>query len=159
MLHLLQYRLVAAARSLTAICNPTLSPTHAPRRLSASERNRGQTAPRERLRGGNSDVSNARGTPNGTLHARRTTKMCTTLFADRNKRIDIMPPDALHRSVSYQKCSRETRVISPGPIANGLTQCRSSVEAFSSNSSRSTLRGRSARQQKISPVENSPRGK
>ena len=30
--------------------------------------------------GGNSDVSNARGTPNGTLHARLTTKMCTTLF-------------------------------------------------------------------------------
>ena len=29
MLHLLQCRLVAAARSLTAICNPTLSPhTH-----------------------------------------------------------------------------------------------------------------------------------
>ena len=138
---------------------PYPQPTHAPRRLSARERHLGQTAPRERLRGGNSDVSNARGTPNGTLHARLTTKMCTTPFADRNQRLDIMPPNALHRSVSYRKCSRETRVISPGPIANGLTQCRPPVEAFSSNSSRSTLRGRSARQQKISPVENSPRGK
>ena len=122
--------------------------THAPRRLSARERHLRQTAPREILRGG---------TPNGTLHARLTTKMCTTLFADRNQRLDIMPPNTLHRSASYRKCSRETRVISPGPISNGLTQCRPSVEAFSSNSS-STLRGRSARQQNISPVENSPRG-
>ena len=135
---------------------PYPQPTHAPRRLSARERHLGQTAPRERLRGGNSDVSNARGTPNGTLHARLTTKMCTTLFADRNQRLYIMPPNALHRSVSYRTCGRETRVISPVPIANRLTQCRPPVEALSSNSSRSTLRGTSARQQKISPVENSP---
>ena len=59
---------------------------------------------------------------------RLTTKMCTTLFADRNQRLDIMPPNALHRSVSYRRCSRETLVISPGPIANGLTQCRPPVE-------------------------------
>ena len=138
---------------------PYPQPTHAPRRLSARERHLGQTAPRERLRGRNSDVSNARGTPNGTLHARLTTKMCTTLFADRNQCLDIMPPNVLHRSISYRKCSRETRVISPGLIANGLTQCRPPVEAFSSSSSRSTLRGRSARPQKISPVENFPLGK
>ena len=86
---------------------PYPQPTHAPRWLSAGERHLGQTAPRERLRGGNSDVSNARGTPNGTLHARLTTKMCTTLFADRNQRLYIMPPNALHRSVSYRTCSRE----------------------------------------------------
>ena len=109
-------------------------PAHAPRRLSAHERYLGQTARRERLRGGNSDVRNARGTPNGTLHARLTTKMCTALFADRNQCLDIMPPNALHRSVSYRKCSRETRVISPGPIANGLIQCRPPVDALSSNS-------------------------
>ena len=155
MLHLLQCRIVAAARSLTAICNPTLSPhTH----RDGYRHVRG-TTPRERLRGGNSDVSIARGTPNGTLHARLTTKMYTTLFADRNQRLEIMPPNALRRSVSYRKCSLETRVISPGPIANGLVQCRPPVEAFSGNSSRSTLRGRSARQQKISPVEDPPRGK
>ena len=35
----------------------------------------------------------ARGTPNGTLHARLTTKMCTTLFADRNQRLDIYAPE------------------------------------------------------------------
>ena len=155
MLHLLQCRIVAAARSLTAICNPTLSPhTH----RDGYRHVRG-TTPRERLRGGNSDVSIARGTPNGTLHARLTTKMCTILFADRNQRLVIMPPNALHRSASYRKCSRETRVISPGPIAHGLTQRRPPVEAFSSNSSRSTLHGRSARQQKISRVEPPPRGK
>ena len=77
MLHLLQCRLVAAARSLTAIRN--------------RERHLGQTAPRERLRGETSDVSNARGTPNDTLHARLTTFMRTTPFADRNQRLDIGP--------------------------------------------------------------------
>ena len=158
MLHLLQCSLVATAQSLTAICNPTLSPhTH----RDGYGHVRGiwdRLHPAKKLRRANSDISNARGTSNGTLHARLTTKTCTTLFADRNQRLDIMPPNALHRSVSYRMCSRETRVISPGPIANGLTQCRPPV-AFSSNSSRSTLRGRSARQQKISPVENSPRGK
>ena len=61
---------------------------------------------------------------------RLTTKMCTTLFADRNQRLDIMPPNASHRSVSYRRCSRETLVISPGPIANGLTQCRPPVEVY-----------------------------
>ena len=121
---------------------PYPQPTHAPRSLSVRERHLGQAAPRERLRGGNSDVSNVRRTPNGALHAKLTTKMCTTLLADRNQRLDIIPPNALHRSISYRKCSRETRMISPGPIANGLTQYKPPAEASSSNSRRSTLRGR-----------------
>ena len=42
---------------------------------------------------------NARGRPNGTRYAKPTTKVCTTLFADRNQRLEIVPPNAVHRAV------------------------------------------------------------
>ena len=34
---------------------------------------------------------------------------CTTLFADRNQRLEVVLPNALHKTVAYRKCSRELR--------------------------------------------------
>ena len=36
-------------------------------------------------------------------------KICTTLFADRHQCLEIVPPNAVHRAVSYRMCSQEPR--------------------------------------------------
>lgn len=51
---------------------------------------------------------NTRGTPE-RCSARANQQPCTTLFADRNQRLDVMLPNALHTAVSYRMCSREPR--------------------------------------------------
>ena len=50
---------------------------------------------------------------------------CTTLFADRNQRLYIMPPNAYTKQqlIAYRMCSLERQVINPCPKASGLTRC------------------------------------
>ena len=120
----MQCKVVATARSLAAICKPTLNQhTH----RDGDRHVRGiwdRLHPAQYYAEEIGMLVTHAEHQNSTLHARPTTKTCTALFADRNQCQGVMPPNPLHRSVSYPTRSRETREISPGPIANGLTRCR-----------------------------------
>ena len=74
-----------------------------------------------------------RRTENDTPHAEPTT--CTTLFADRNQRLEVMPPNALHTAVAYRMCSRKPRRSVRAQGASGLTQCDLQQKANSGRSS------------------------
>ena len=87
----------------------------------------GQTTPREEPRAGDfGGQLQTHGTENGTPCAEPTT--CTTLFADRNKLLEVMPPNALQAAVAYRMCAQ---VINPGP----RTQCDLQQKANSGRSS------------------------
>ena len=108
-------------------------------------------------RAGFTDGRNARGRPNGTPYAKPTFK---------NLHNSIRRPESMPRNCAPECCTQSsivpnvqprTQVISPGPVANGLTQCRPPAEAppatpaaaYASHASRSSL------QQKHTPAEES----
>ena len=62
-----------------------------------------------------------RRTENGTPHAEPTT--CTTLFADRNRRLEIMLPNALHRQLRTESAAESPGDQSGPNKQSGLTQC------------------------------------
>ena len=137
MLYTFRYRLVAAARMLTVRSSADTRTNTARRRYLGPPRGRSPhrvyVAAARKLRGrssadnhtntafaegildnfagearaGFTDDRKARGRLNGTPNANPTTKVCTTLFADRNQRLEIVPPNAVHRAVSYRLCSQE----------------------------------------------------
>ena len=102
-------------------------------------------------------MAKTRRRPNGTPYAKLTTKGCTTLLADRNQRLEVVLPECCTQSSIVPNVQPRTQVISPGPVANGLTQCRPPAEAppatpaaaYACNARRSLL------QQKQTPAEDS----
>ena len=50
-------------------------------------------------------------------HSARKPTARTTLFADRNQRLEVMPPNALHTAVAYRNVQPRAQVISPGPVS------------------------------------------
>ena len=94
----------AAAKQLL----PSLSLHTLPRRHSARGRYLGQASPRDKKRAGFLDVSRTQGTPKGTLHAANY-QVLRHSFRRPRPRLELCPPNALHRTVSYRMCSREPR--------------------------------------------------
>ena len=62
-------------------------------------------------------------TPRLQKSARGNNKLCTTLFADRNRRLETVLPNALHLM-----CNLERQVISPGPGSKRVDSIGSSAE-------------------------------
>ena len=188
MLHIFRYRLVAAARMLTVRLSADtrtntargryLGPPRgrSPRKIyvAAARMLTGRSSADTRLtqhaerildhlageaRAGFIDGRNARGRPNGTPYPKPTTKVCTTLFADRNQRLEIVSPICCTQSSTVPNVQPRTQVISPGPVANGLTQCRPPAEAppatpaaaYASHASRSSLQQKHTAAEESSP--------
>ena len=106
-------------------------------------------------RAGFTDGRNARGRPNGTPYAKPTFK---------NLHNSIRRPESMPRNCAPECCTQSsivpnvqprTQVISPGPVANGFTQCKPPAEvppvtpaaAYARYTSKSSL------QQEHTPVE------
>ena len=73
------------------------------------------------------------GTENGTPCAELTT--CTTLFADRNRRLEIILPNALRRQLRTESAAESPGDQSGPNKQSGLTQCDLQQKADSDSSS------------------------
>ena len=85
-------------------------------------------------------------TPRLQKSARRNNnRLCTILFADRNRRLETVLPNALHLM-----CSRERQVISPGPGSKRIDSIGCSAEMPILNVSRS--QHHAAKQHHVNPA-------
>ena len=149
MLHIFRYRLVAAARMLTVRSSADTRTNTARRRYLGPPRGRNpRRSYRWQKRARKTKRHSVRKTNNQSLH-----------YSDRR-------PESTPRNCDPEFCTQSnivpnlqtrSQVISPGPVANGLTQCRPPAEtppatptaAYASHASRSSL------QQKHTPAEDS----
>ena len=74
-------------------------------------------------------------TRNRERHSLRKTTTCTNLFADRNRRLEIMLPNALHRQLRTESAAESPGDQSGPNKQSGLTQCDLQQKADSDSSS------------------------
>ena len=149
MLHIFRYRLVAAARMLTVRSSADTRTNTARGRYLGPPRGR---SPRSVYR--------------WQKRARKTKRHSVHKTNHQSLHNSIRRPESTPRNCAPECCTQSsivpnvqprTQVISPGPIANGLTQCRPPAEvppatpaaAYASHASRSSF------QQKHTPAEES----
>ena len=147
MLHIFRYRLVAAARMLTVRSSADTRTNTARGRYLGPPRGR---SPRRVYR--------------WQKRARKTKRHSVRKTNHQSLHNSIRRPESTPRNCAPECCTQSsivpnvqprTQVISPGPVANGLTQCRPPAEAppatpaaaYASHASRSSL------QQKHTPAE------